>query len=170
MQTAPWLGLVPGADGQILHSQDGGNSPIVNLFKSAAAAAVSNPECQYLTSFNTMSKQSEAAGNLLLLIHFQCSYKKIVSTRLFKNYGISYPLQPSMLTSQYTQNRATFLILQISFTRLILTLEVCWNMPLLSQVRHSINIVLNGVLLQKQDSSTSQLREIFTVYIVVSKL
>lgn len=70
MQTAPWLGLVPGADGQILHSQDGGDSPIVNLFKSAASAAVSNPEYQYSTSFNTMSKQSEAAGNLLLLVHF----------------------------------------------------------------------------------------------------
>lgn len=74
MQTAPWLGLVPGADGQILHPQDGGDSPIVNLFKSVAAAA-SNPEYQYSTSFNTMSKQSEAAGNLLLLIHFMQSKK-----------------------------------------------------------------------------------------------
>lgn len=76
MQTAPWLGLVPGADEQILNSQDGGDSPIVNLFKSAAAAVL-NPEHQYLTSFNIMSKQSEAAGNLLLVIHFQCSYEKI---------------------------------------------------------------------------------------------
>lgn len=110
MQTAPWLGLVPGADGKILHSQDGGDSPIVNLFKSAAAAVVSNPEYQYSTSFNTMSKQSEAAGNLLLLIHFQCSFKKnIVSSRLFNIYIISYPLCPSMLTFQYTHKIVHFL-------------------------------------------------------------
>jgi len=62
MQTAPWLGLFPGADGQILHSQDGGDSPVVNLFKSATAAVVSNPGCPNPTSFYTMSKQAEAAG------------------------------------------------------------------------------------------------------------
>lgn len=62
MQTAPWLGLFPGADGQILHNQDGGGSPIVNLFKSATAAIVSNPRCPNPSSFHTMSKQAEAAG------------------------------------------------------------------------------------------------------------
>ncbi|XP_038995515.1 protein PIR-like [Hibiscus syriacus] len=43
MQTAGWLGLLPGADGQTLYSQNGGDSPVVNLFKSATAAIVSNP-------------------------------------------------------------------------------------------------------------------------------
>lgn len=62
MQTAPWLGLLPAADGQILHSQDGGESPIVNLFKSATSAIVSNPGCPNPASFNTLSKQAEAAG------------------------------------------------------------------------------------------------------------
>jgi hypothetical protein len=66
MQTAPWLGLFPGADGQILHSQDGGDSPVVNLFKSATAAIVSNPGCPNPTSFYTMSKQAEAAGALFI--------------------------------------------------------------------------------------------------------
>ncbi|KAJ6422699.1 hypothetical protein OIU84_027632 [Salix udensis] len=64
MQTAPWLGLFPGADGQILHTQDGGDSPVVNLFKSATAAIVSNPGCPNPTSFYTMSKQAEAADLL----------------------------------------------------------------------------------------------------------
>lgn len=62
MQTAPWLGLVPGVDGQILLSQDNGESPIVNLFKSAATAIVSAPGCINATSFHTLSKQAEAAG------------------------------------------------------------------------------------------------------------
>ncbi|KAL5699020.1 hypothetical protein ACHQM5_029980 [Ranunculus cassubicifolius] len=57
MQTAPWLGLIPGNDGQILHSQESGDSPLVSLFKSAAIALNS-------TSFHTMSKQSEAADLL----------------------------------------------------------------------------------------------------------
>lgn len=67
MQTAPWLGLLPGADGQISYHQDGGDSPIVNLFKSATAAVVSNPGCPNPTSFHTMSKQAEAAGEYLLI-------------------------------------------------------------------------------------------------------
>lgn len=62
MQTAPWLGLIPGADGQILQSQEGGDSPIATLFKSGTAAAVSNPSRSHPTSFQTISKQAEAAG------------------------------------------------------------------------------------------------------------
>lgn len=62
MQTAPWLGLLPGADGQVLHSQDGGDSPLVSLFKSAAAAIVSSRACPSPVSFNLLSKQAEAAG------------------------------------------------------------------------------------------------------------
>lgn len=62
MQTAPWLGMIPGADGQILQSQEGGVSPIVNLCRSATAAIVSNPGCPNPISFHTMAKQAEAAG------------------------------------------------------------------------------------------------------------
>jgi len=65
MQTAPWLGLLPGADGQILPSQDGGDSPVVSLFKSTAAAMVSYPGCPSPASFHIMSKQAEAAGMIL---------------------------------------------------------------------------------------------------------
>lgn len=61
MQTAPWLGIIPGVDGQMLHSQDG-DSPIVSLFKSATSAIVSNPGNPNGMSYYTMSKQAEAAG------------------------------------------------------------------------------------------------------------
>ncbi|KAJ9703129.1 hypothetical protein PVL29_004766 [Vitis rotundifolia] len=64
MQTAPWLGLIPGVDGQILQGQDCGDSPVVTLFKSATAAIVSNPGCLDPTSFHTLSKQAEAADLL----------------------------------------------------------------------------------------------------------
>lgn len=63
MQLAPWLGLIPGADGQILQSQ-GEESPVVNLLKSTTAAIVSNPNCSNPTSFYTLSKQAEAADLL----------------------------------------------------------------------------------------------------------
>lgn len=69
MQTAPWLGLLPGADGQVLHSQDRGDSPIVSLFKSVTAAIVSKPGCPNPTSFSTLSKQAEAAG---MQLNIQC--------------------------------------------------------------------------------------------------
>lgn len=64
MQTAPWLGFVPGNDGQILHSQDVGDSPLVSLFKSVAVAIDSYPKCLNPTSFRAMSKQAEAADLL----------------------------------------------------------------------------------------------------------
>ncbi|KAJ6854788.1 hypothetical protein NC651_039675 [Populus alba x Populus x berolinensis] len=81
MQTAPWLGLFPGADGQILHSQDGGDSPVVNLFKSATAAIVSNPGCPNPTSFYTMSKQAEAADLL---------YKANMTTGSVLEYALAF--------------------------------------------------------------------------------
>jgi len=65
MQTAPWLGLLPGGDGQIVTSQDGEHSPVVSLFKSTASAMVSYPGCPSPSSFHIMSKQAEAAGLLL---------------------------------------------------------------------------------------------------------
>lgn len=64
MQTAPWLGLIPSVDGQILQSQGAGDSPIVTLFKSATAVAVSTPGRSNPTSNYTISKQAEAAGVL----------------------------------------------------------------------------------------------------------
>lgn len=62
MQLAPWLGFIPGADGQIMLSQGDEESPLVNLLKSTTTAIVSNPNCSNPASFYTMSKQAEAAG------------------------------------------------------------------------------------------------------------
>ncbi|GMI84622.1 PIROGI 121, KLUNKER, PIROGI [Hibiscus trionum] len=81
MQTAPWLGLLPGADGQTLHSQNGGDSPVVNLFKSATAAIVSHPRCPNPTSFYTMSKQAEAADLL---------YKANLNTGSVLEYALAF--------------------------------------------------------------------------------
>ncbi|CAF1697809.1 unnamed protein product [Brassica napus] len=63
MQTAPWLGLIPGAEGQIVNAQEG-ESPLVNLLKSATSAVVSSPGCLNPAAFYTMSKQAEAADLL----------------------------------------------------------------------------------------------------------
>lgn len=81
MQTAPWLGFIPGVDGQILQSQDGGDSPVVNLFKSATGAIVSNPRCSDPTSFYTMSKQAEAADLL---------YKANMNTGSVLEYALAF--------------------------------------------------------------------------------
>lgn len=81
MQTAPWLGFLPGADGQISYHQDGGDSPVVNLFKSAIAAIVSNPGCPNPTSFHTMSKQAEAADLL---------YKANMNTGSVLEYALAF--------------------------------------------------------------------------------
>lgn len=62
MQTAPWLGLIPSVDGQILQSQGAGDSPVVTLFKSATSVTVSHPGRSNPTSLHTISKQAEAAG------------------------------------------------------------------------------------------------------------
>lgn len=81
MQTAPWLGFLPGADGQISYHQDGGDSPVVNLFKSATAAIVSNPGCPNPTPFHTMSKQAEAADLL---------YKANMNTGSVLEYALAF--------------------------------------------------------------------------------
>lgn len=78
MQTAPWLGLIPGAEGQIVNAQEG-ESPLVNLLKSATSAVVSSPGCLNPAAFYTMSKQAEAAG----LIRSLCSYSFIQSSVSF---------------------------------------------------------------------------------------
>ncbi|XP_051139424.1 protein PIR [Andrographis paniculata] len=64
MQTAPWLGLIPGGDGQIVQYQDGEDSPIISLFKSVAAAIASNPGISNPLSFRVLSRQAEAADLL----------------------------------------------------------------------------------------------------------
>nr|KYP71853.1 Protein PIR [Cajanus cajan] len=81
MQTAPWLGLLPGADGQIVTSQDGGDSPVVSIFKSTAAAMVSYPGCPSPTSFHIMSKQAEAADLL---------YKANLNTGSVLEYALAF--------------------------------------------------------------------------------
>ncbi|KAL3638793.1 hypothetical protein CASFOL_016700 [Castilleja foliolosa] len=65
MQTAPWLGLTPGADGQIIQSQvDSEESPIISLFKSVSAASNSNPSFPNPSSLRVLSRQAEAADLL----------------------------------------------------------------------------------------------------------
>ncbi|KAH6799950.1 transcription activator [Perilla frutescens var. hirtella] len=64
MQTAPWLGITPGVDGQAIQFQDGEDSPIISLFKSIAATSVSNPSFSNSSSFRVLSRQAEAAGLL----------------------------------------------------------------------------------------------------------
>ncbi|MED6156208.1 hypothetical protein PIB30_012484 [Stylosanthes scabra] len=81
MQTAPWLGLLPGADGQILTTQDSGDSPVVSLFKSTAAAMASYPGCPSPTSFHIMSKQAEAADLL---------YKANLNTGSVLEYALAF--------------------------------------------------------------------------------
>uniref|UniRef100_A0A5B7BCH8 CYRIA/CYRIB Rac1 binding domain-containing protein n=1 Tax=Davidia involucrata TaxID=16924 RepID=A0A5B7BCH8_DAVIN len=81
MQTAPWLGLIPGSDGHILQCQEGVDSPVVTLFKSATAATVSNPGCPNLTSFYTISKQAEAADLL---------YKANMNTGSVLEYALAF--------------------------------------------------------------------------------
>ncbi|MFQ6634964.1 hypothetical protein Gotur_010964 [Gossypium turneri] len=49
-------------------SQNGGESPVVNLFKSSTAAIVSNPRCPNPTPFYSMSKQAEASGSAYSLV------------------------------------------------------------------------------------------------------
>lgn len=81
MQLAPWLGFIPGSDGQILQSQGEGESPMVNLMKSTTAAIVSNPNCSNHTSFYTMSKQAEAADLL---------YKANMNTGSVLEYSLAF--------------------------------------------------------------------------------
>ncbi|XP_052198296.1 protein PIR [Diospyros lotus] len=81
MQTAPWLGLIPGADGQIVQCQEGGDGPLVTLFKSATAATVSNHGFLNPTSFYSMTKQAEAADLL---------YKANMNTGSVLEYALAF--------------------------------------------------------------------------------
>lgn len=81
MQTAPWLGLIPGTDGQILQSEEAGESPIVTLFKSTTAAVLSDPGCLNPKSFQAISRQAEAADLL---------YKANVNTGSVLEYALAF--------------------------------------------------------------------------------
>ncbi|KAI4302006.1 hypothetical protein L6164_035230 [Bauhinia variegata] len=59
----PQLCQSTSSDGQILNSQDGGDSPVVSLLKSTTSAMVSRG-CPSPTSFHILSKQAEAADFL----------------------------------------------------------------------------------------------------------
>jgi cytoplasmic FMR1 interacting protein len=63
MQTAPWLGAIPGNDSQIKLAYTG-HTPLTILLSSAANAVVSNPAFPNPSSFLVMSKQAEAASLL----------------------------------------------------------------------------------------------------------
>ncbi|KAJ0967368.1 hypothetical protein J5N97_024285 [Dioscorea zingiberensis] len=81
IQTAPWLGFVPGTDGQIKQVQGAEGSPIVHLFRTATATIVSNPTCPNPSSFLTMSKQAEAAELL---------YKTNLKTGSVLEYALAF--------------------------------------------------------------------------------
>ncbi|KAI4369469.1 hypothetical protein MLD38_017906 [Melastoma candidum] len=81
MQIAPWLGLIPGADGQMVEFKNGGDSPLVELFKSATAAIVSNPGCPSPISFQSLAKQAEAADLL---------YKANLNTGSILEYALAF--------------------------------------------------------------------------------
>ncbi|KAL3504109.1 hypothetical protein ACH5RR_033950 [Cinchona calisaya] len=81
MQTAPWLGLIPGTDGQILQSEEAGESPVVTLFKSTTAAILSDPGCLNPKSFQTISRQAEAADLL---------YKANINTGSVLEYSLAF--------------------------------------------------------------------------------
>ncbi|KAE8687346.1 Oxysterol-binding protein-related protein 2B [Hibiscus syriacus] len=81
MQTTAWLGLLPSAYGQTLYSQNGGDNPVVNLFKLATAVMVSNPRCPNPTSLYTMSKHAEVVDLL---------YKANLNTRSVLEYAFVF--------------------------------------------------------------------------------
>lgn len=75
MQSAPWLGLVPGNDGQVKHAYSD-NTPFTTLLSAATSAVASSPACANPSSYLVMSKQAEAASksilnDILLLVIFQ---------------------------------------------------------------------------------------------------
>ena len=61
MQSAPWLGLVPGNDGQVKHAYSD-NTPFTALLSAATNAVTSSPACPNPSTFLVMSKQAEAAS------------------------------------------------------------------------------------------------------------
>lgn len=67
MQGAPFLGLVPGGDGQIQRvlAKDR-SSPVVNLFKQATNAVLAHPGCLDPSSFLALCKQAEVADALAI--------------------------------------------------------------------------------------------------------
>jgi cytoplasmic FMR1 interacting protein len=63
MQSAPWLGLVPGNDGQVKHAYSD-STPFTILLSAATNAVTSSPACPNPSTFLVMSKQAEAASLL----------------------------------------------------------------------------------------------------------
>eukprot|EP00252_Welwitschia_mirabilis_P019224 TRINITY_DN4392_c0_g1_i1.p1 TRINITY_DN4392_c0_g1~~TRINITY_DN4392_c0_g1_i1.p1 ORF type:complete len:490 (+),score=76.66 TRINITY_DN4392_c0_g1_i1:81-1472(+) len=82
VQLAPWLGVVPHSDGHTQHIiLENGNSPLVNLFRSAANAVLSHPGCLSPTSFLTLANQAEAADSL---------YAKMMQTGSVLDYTFAF--------------------------------------------------------------------------------
>ena len=61
MQSAPWLGLVPGNDGQVKHAYSD-STPFTTLLSAATNAVTASPACPNPSTFLVMSKQAEAAS------------------------------------------------------------------------------------------------------------
>lgn len=95
MQTAPWLGLIPGTDGQVKLGAIG-DSPIVNLLKSTTSAVVRNPVCQNPSSLLIMSRQAEAADLL---------YKTNLNSGSVLEYALAFT--SAALDKHYTKWSAT---------------------------------------------------------------
>lgn len=67
VQEAPFLGFVPGGDGQMqqLSAKDG-SSPMVNLCKQATNAILMHPGCLDSSSFLALCKQAEVADSIAM--------------------------------------------------------------------------------------------------------
>lgn len=95
MQMAPWLGVIPGIDGQVKVAKSS-NSPIVDLFKSATTVIVRNPACTSPSCFLTMSKQAEATDIL---------YKTNINTGSVLEYALAFT--SAALDKHYSKWSAT---------------------------------------------------------------
>ncbi|XP_078441899.1 transcription activator [Wolffia australiana] len=97
MQTAPWLGLVPGQEGQIEQIQDTKDSPLIDLVKTATSAIISSkkesPDASY---FNSMSRHAEAADLL---------YRSSINSGNVLEYALAFT--SAVLDKHYNRLSAT---------------------------------------------------------------
>ncbi|EPS72662.1 hypothetical protein M569_02094, partial [Genlisea aurea] len=82
MQTAPWLGLIPGGDGQIVQLEAGAdNSPIINLFKSLAASIISK---------NSNPHNITAISQSHCHLYIDLLYKSNINTGSVLEYSLAF--------------------------------------------------------------------------------
>lgn len=83
MQSAPWLGLVPGNDGQVKHAYTD-NTPFTRLLSGATNAVTSSPACPNPSTFLVMSKQAEAASKSIDNFTGLCFLVTCMLTEIFR--------------------------------------------------------------------------------------